>query len=86
VVSGVAIAVKSQLPEVEVIGVQVDTCAPFPASLAAGEPVAVESALTIADGIAVKRPGRARPRLLGAQPGRVGQRPTGQSGPRLIAH
>jgi threonine dehydratase len=56
--SGVALAVKSQLPEVEVIGVQVDTCAPFPASLAAGEPVAVESALTIADGIAVKRPGR----------------------------
>jgi threonine dehydratase len=57
-VSGVAIAVKSQLPNVEVIGVQVDTCAPFPASLAAGEPVAVQSALTIADGIAVKRPGR----------------------------
>jgi threonine dehydratase len=56
-VSGVAIAVKSQRPEVEVIGVQVDTCAPFPASLQAGSPVAVNSALTIADGIAVKRPG-----------------------------
>ena len=56
-VSGVAIAIKSQRPEVEVIGVQVETCAPFPASLAAGEPVAVDSALTIADGIAVKRPG-----------------------------
>jgi threonine dehydratase len=56
--SGVAIAVKSQLPQVEMIGVQVDACAPFPASLAAGEPVAVQSALTIADGIAVKRPGR----------------------------
>jgi threonine dehydratase len=56
-VSGIAIAVKSQLPELEVIGVQVDTCAPFPASLSAGEPVAVDSALTIADGIAVKRPG-----------------------------
>jgi threonine dehydratase len=56
-VSGVAIALKSQLPHVEVIGVQVDTCAPFPASLQAGGPVAVESALTIADGIAVKRPG-----------------------------
>ena len=56
-VSGVAVAVKSARPEVEVIGVQVDTCAPFPASLAAGEPVAVDSALTIADGIAVKRPG-----------------------------
>jgi threonine dehydratase len=56
-VSGVAIAVKSERPEVEVIGVQVATCAPFPASLVAGEPVAVHSALTIADGIAVKRPG-----------------------------
>jgi threonine dehydratase len=56
-ISGVAIALKSLRPELEVIGVQVDTCAPFPASLSAGSPVAVESALTIADGIAVKRPG-----------------------------
>jgi threonine dehydratase len=56
-VSGVAVAIKSARPEVEVVGVQVDTCAPFPASLSAGEPVAVDSALTIADGIAVKRPG-----------------------------
>jgi threonine dehydratase len=57
-ISGVAIALKSQRPEIEVIGVQVETCAPFPASLQAGAPVAVESALTIADGIAVKRPGK----------------------------
>jgi threonine dehydratase len=55
--SGVAVAVKFERPGVEVIGVQVATCAPFPASLAAGAPVGVESALTIADGIAVKRPG-----------------------------
>jgi threonine dehydratase len=55
--SGVAIAVKSERPEVRVIGVQVAGCAPFPASLAAGEPVAVDSSLTIADGIAVPRPG-----------------------------
>jgi threonine dehydratase len=55
--SGVAIALKSQRPEIQVIGVQVATCAPFPDSLEAGEPVAVGSALTIADGIAVKRPG-----------------------------
>ncbi|MGZ3546367.1 MAG: pyridoxal-phosphate dependent enzyme [Gemmatimonadaceae bacterium] len=40
-ISGVAIAVKSERPDVEVIGVQVEACAPFPASLAAGEPVAV---------------------------------------------
>jgi threonine dehydratase len=53
----VAIAVKSQRPGVEVIGVQAAACAPVPASLEAAEPVAVASALTIADGIAVKRPG-----------------------------
>ena len=55
--SGVAIALKSERPSVKVLGVQVDTCAPFPGSLEAGKPVAVKSALTIADGIAVKRPG-----------------------------
>ena len=55
--SGIAIAVKSERPAVRVIGVQVENCAPFPASLRAGEPVPAESALTIADGIAVKRPG-----------------------------
>jgi len=55
--SGTAIAIKSARPDVEVIGVQVETCAPFPGSLRAGAPVAVDSALTIADGIAVKRPG-----------------------------
>lgn len=55
--SGVAIAMKSERPQIRVIGVQVETYAPFPASLAAGRPVDVQSALTIADGIAVKRPG-----------------------------
>jgi threonine dehydratase len=55
--SGIAIATKSARPEIRVIGVQVETCAPFPASLEAGEPVPAKSALTIADGIAVKRPG-----------------------------
>lgn len=56
-ISGVAVAVKCQRPDVQVIGVQAESCAPFPASLAAGTPVPVKSALTIADGIAVKRPG-----------------------------
>jgi threonine dehydratase len=55
--SGVAMALKSERPEVRVIGVQVATCAPFPASLAADEPLDVGSSVTIADGIAVKRPG-----------------------------
>jgi threonine dehydratase len=55
--SGIAIAVKSARPEVEVVGVQADACASFAESLRRGEPVGVASALTIADGIAVKRPG-----------------------------
>ena len=63
--AGVAIAVKSARPEVEVVGVQVAACAPVPASLERGTPVSVESALTIADGIAVKRPGELTLALLG---------------------
>ncbi len=63
--SGIAIAVKSARPEVKVIGVQVAACAPYPESLARGEPVPAESALTIADGIAVKRPGDLTLALLG---------------------
>jgi threonine dehydratase len=56
--SGLAIAVKTLRPELEVIGVQAERCAPFPAALAQGAPAAIESpALTIADGIAVKQPG-----------------------------
>jgi threonine dehydratase len=55
--SGLAIAIKQISGAVEVIGVQAAGCAPVADSLAAGEPVAVEAARTIADGIAVKRPG-----------------------------
>lgn len=56
--SGLAIALKTLRPEVRVVGVQVDRCAPVPASLAGGAPLAIERATpTIADGIAVKRPG-----------------------------
>ncbi len=55
--SGIAIAVRSVRPEVEVIGVQVEACASFPASLEAAKPVMVPAGITIADGIAVKRPG-----------------------------
>jgi threonine dehydratase len=55
--SGVAIAMKSARPEVEIVGVQVDTVAAYPESLRRGEAIEVPAALTIADGIAVKRPG-----------------------------
>jgi threonine dehydratase len=56
-ISGIALAVKALLPDVRIVGVQAAGCAPVPASLAAGEPVTAVAARTIADGIAVKRPG-----------------------------
>jgi threonine dehydratase len=62
--AGIAIAVKAARPEVEVVGVQVAACAPYPESLRRGEPVPATSVLTIADGIAVKRPGELTLELL----------------------
>ncbi|MFN3374797.1 MAG: pyridoxal-phosphate dependent enzyme, partial [Chloroflexus sp.] len=56
-ISGIALAVKTLLPHVRIVGVQAAGCAPVPASLAAGHPVTAPAARTIADGIAVKRPG-----------------------------
>ena len=55
--SGIGGVIKLARPDVQIVGVQVQATAPFPASLAAGEPLAVDGASTIADGIAVKRPG-----------------------------
>jgi threonine dehydratase len=63
--SGVALAVKSARPEVRVIGVQASACAPFAESLRSGVSQPAETALTIADGIAVKRPGELTLQLLG---------------------
>ncbi len=64
-ISGIAVAVKSAKPEVEIVGVQVEACAPFSASLEAGIPVPVQMLYaTIADGIAVKRPGERTLRLI----------------------
>ncbi len=56
-ISGIAIAVKALKPSVRIIGVQAAACAAVRASLAAGQAVTAPSAHTIADGIAVKRPG-----------------------------
>jgi threonine dehydratase len=50
--AGVAIAVKSQRPDVRVIGVQAAVCAPYAGGVAPEGPV-----VTLADGIAVKHPG-----------------------------
>jgi threonine dehydratase len=55
--SGIAIAVQDASPAISVIGVQADACAAYPASFAAGHPVAVTAGPTMADGIAVACPG-----------------------------
>jgi threonine dehydratase len=56
-IGGIALAVKALLPDVRIVGVQAAGCSSIQASLAAGEPLAAPTARTIADGIAVKRPG-----------------------------
>jgi threonine dehydratase len=53
--SGIGMAVRSLRPEVEIVGVQAAACAPF-ADLMNGRPASTPGA-TIADGIAIKRPG-----------------------------
>jgi threonine dehydratase len=55
--AGIAIAAKGTSPAIRVIGAQADAAAPFPASFAAGHPVTVNCGPTMADGIAVARPG-----------------------------
>ncbi|WP_344420125.1 threonine ammonia-lyase [Amycolatopsis minnesotensis] len=56
-VGGVASAVKASNPRVRVVGVQAESAAAFPASLAAGKPVRLPHLHTMADGIAVGMPG-----------------------------
>ena len=56
-VSGVGGVIKLARPEVKVVGVQAEAAASFPLSLAAQQPVEATTTSTIADGIAVKRPG-----------------------------
>lgn len=55
--AGIAIAVKTLRPDVELVGVQAAAAAAYPGSLASGRPEALEHMATIADGIAVGRPG-----------------------------
>ena len=56
-ISGIAIALKSTRPDVRVVGVESAAAASALASRRAGEVVKLESAETIADGIATKRVG-----------------------------
>jgi threonine dehydratase len=55
--AGVTVAVHSLDPDVRVVGVQAEAVAGLVASLAAGHPVQVVGTSTMADGIAVQRPG-----------------------------
>lgn len=56
-ISGIAIAVKNLKPNVEIIGVEAEGAACFFESKKNGKLTEISSASTIADGIAVKRPG-----------------------------
>ena len=56
-ISGVAVAAKALRPGIRIIGVQAIGAASYPPSLAAGEPLTLARSATIADGIAVMRPG-----------------------------
>jgi len=55
--SGIAVAASDTDPAVRVVGVQAEAVAPLPASLAAGHPVRIDPGATMADGIAVAKPG-----------------------------
>ena len=55
--SGIASAIKAVRPEIRVIGVEAAGCAPYVSSLKNGAITPVPQTQTIADGIAVKRPG-----------------------------
>ena len=55
--AGVATVVKRHDPSIRVVGVQAEGAAAYPASLRAGHPEPLASMSTMADGIAVGRPG-----------------------------
>ncbi|MGN6265761.1 MAG: threonine ammonia-lyase [Ginsengibacter sp.] len=56
--AGITVAVKSLRPDVKVIGVQAEKAAAYPISLKEGKPVSIKNMNTMADGIAVGRPGK----------------------------
>ncbi|WP_419956860.1 threonine ammonia-lyase [Microbacterium candidum] len=60
-IAGIAAAAKARAAaegrRIRIVGVQAENASPYPASLRAGHPIEVETMPTIADGIAVARPG-----------------------------
>ena len=55
--AGIAVAIKELHPDVRIVGVQSSGCPSMVQSIAAGKPMRLASASTVADGIAVKEPG-----------------------------
>ena len=55
--AGIATAIRAERPGVRIVGVQAEGAAAYPGSLAAGHPVALSTMATMADGIAIGRPG-----------------------------
>jgi threonine dehydratase len=64
--AGIAVAIGAALPEARLVGVQAEAVAPVRPSVAAGHPVSVRAGTTMADGIAVARPGDLTIALLAA--------------------
>src|SRR5690242_12168544 len=56
-IAGIATALKSVRPDLQVVGVQAEQAAAYPESLRQGHPVGLASMNTMADGIAVGKPG-----------------------------
>jgi threonine dehydratase len=56
-IGGIACAIKETNPKVQVVGVQTSRLPSMKAAVAAGKPVTIPAAATIADGIAVRRAG-----------------------------
>ncbi|HTZ94687.1 MAG TPA: threonine ammonia-lyase [Streptosporangiaceae bacterium] len=69
--AGITVAASAALPGARLVGVQAEAVAPMPGSIAAGHPVTVRPAATMADGIAVARPGELPVALLAGGPVRV---------------
>merc|ERR1712071_520928 len=54
-IAGIALAVKSLYPHIQVIGVESERCASFRAAMEAGQPVYTAAKSTLADGLAVPK-------------------------------
>ena len=56
-IGGIAVAIKETNPKIQIIGVQTARLPSMKAAVAAGKPVTLPAAATVADGIAVRRAG-----------------------------